>query len=274
MEDKFIDVEKAIASKNPKLLKWMPGFVLRYLKRILHEKDINDFIKKNEDQLGIDFCKAVRAELDLKTRFYGVENVPKDGGCIFASNHPLGGVDAMVIVTALEDVRTDIKFIVNDLLMNLKNLQGMFVGVNKHGINSKDSLKMVDELFASNKAVFVFPAGLVSRRKKGVVKDLEWKKTFVTRARKHNKPIVPVYIDGELTNFFYRLANFRKAVGIKANLEMLYLADELYKQHGKTLNIVFGKPIDVKQDFPNKSDKEIASHIKEMVYAQNVMIKS
>ncbi len=256
MQEKFIDIEKVIKDKNPKLLKVLPKFILNYLKRVAHQDDVNEILHDFKDLYDYEFCAALIKRLNIKATVSGLENIPKEGGFIFASNHPLGGMDAMALVTVIEPYRKDVKFIVNDILLNLKNLNGIFTGVNKHGGNTKNSLKQVDELFASDRAVFVFPAGMVSRRNKGVIADLEWKKTFITRAKKHNKTIIPVHVQGELSNFFYRLSNMRKSLGIKANLEMLYLCDESFKQRDKTLNIIFGKPIPATHFDGSKSDKE------------------
>jgi putative hemolysin len=125
----------------------------------------------------------------------------------------------------------------------------------------------LNDLFASERAVFVFPAGLVSRRKRGVVKDLEWKKTFITRAKKFETPVVPVFIEGELSSFFYRLANFRTAIGVKANIEMLYLVDELFNQKGKTLRLRFGESIPYQTFDKHKKDIEWAQWVKDQCYA-------
>ena len=266
MEEKFIDVERLIASKNPKLLKRLPKFILNYLKKIVHQEEINQILKENKNLYGADFCQDIINRFNIKVESFGLQNIPTDEGVIFASNHPLGGMDAMAIVTEVNPIREDIKFIVNDLLMNLENLKGLFVGVDKHKSNAKESLQKVNELFSSDKAVFLFPAGLVSRKKKGKVSDLEWKKTFVTRAKKENKKIVPVFIDGELSNFFYRLSNLREKLGVKANIEMLYLANEMFKQKNKTLKLYFGAPI-LPEDFDsNKNDKQIAEEIKNTAY--------
>jgi len=265
-QDKFIDIEGLFRSKNPAILKWMPKFVLNYLKRTIHQNDINDFMLRNKDLKDYEFCKQVIKEFNITLQVSGLENIPLTGGCVFAGNHPLGGMDGMAIVKALDGVRNDVTFIVNDLLMNITNLNGIFIGVNKHGKNVAKQLQVVEELFASDKAVFLFPAGLVSRKKNGKVSDLVWKKTFITRARKYNKPIIPVYTEGELTSFFYRLSNIRTKIGIKANIEMLYLADEMYKQQGKTMKIVFGKPI-LMEDFKSmRTDQEWANWFKDQVY--------
>ncbi|MGB0888289.1 MAG: 1-acyl-sn-glycerol-3-phosphate acyltransferase [Vicingaceae bacterium] len=267
MKEKFIDIEKVIKDKNPKLLKLLPKFIINYLKRIAHQEEVNEILDDFKNIYDYEFTAELIKRLNIKTTVSGQENIPKEGGFIFASNHPLGGMDAMALVTVIEPYRKDVKFVVNDILLNLKNLNGLFVGVNKHGGNSKKSLQQIDDLFASDKAVFVFPAGMVSRRKKGVVADLEWKKTFITRAKKYNKTIIPVYVGGSLSNFFYRLSNFRSTMGIKANLEMLYLCDESFKQRNKTLDIKFGTPIPASFFDQTKSDKEWSKWMEEKVHS-------
>lgn len=263
---KFIDIERVISSKNPRLLKWIPKFLLRYVKKTLHEKDVNEFIEANKHKDSFAFCNAVISDFKIKLEVEGLENIPKSGGAVLTCNHPLGGMDAMALVTIIEPVRKDIKFIVNDILLNLDNLKGMFIGVNKLGKNAKESLKKVDELFATDQLICVFPAGLVSRKKKGKIVDLEWKKTFVTRSKNRNKQIIPVYLDGELSSFFYRLSNIRNGIGIKANIEMFYLVNELYKQKNKTMKVIFGKPIHSSSFTSEKTDFLWAQEVKNKVY--------
>lgn len=263
---KFVDVEELILSKNPKLHRRMPRFILNYLKNTIHEQEINEFMVENEDKSGADFCDAVLSHFNISVEIIGQENIPKQGGAIFVANHPLGGMDAISIVSALRGVRDDVKFIVNDLLLKINNLKGLFVGVNKHGKNAADSLKSVEELFASENAIFIFPAGLVSRKINGKIRDLEWKKTFVTRAKKYNKPVVPVFVDGKLSYFFYLLSTWRKRLGIKANIEMLFLSNETFKQKNKKITLIFGEPIPSTHFDDSKTDQEWADEVKQIVY--------
>jgi 1-acyl-sn-glycerol-3-phosphate acyltransferase len=265
-EEKFIDVKALIESKSPRLAKWLPRFVISYLKRILHQDEINDFILKHKNDYNADFCDAVVDMIQMKIVVKGLENIPKTGPIVIAMNHPLGGMDAIAFVHAIKGHRTDLKFIVNDLLMNLTNLQGLFVGVNKYGKTELSTRQQIMNVFESEEAVCIFPAGLVSRKQHGVIRDLEWKKTFVRYAIKYDQPIIPVYIDGKLSPFFYRLSNFRKFLGIKVNIEMLYLADELYKQKNKTVTFIVGEPI-LPENLNSKiSEREQAQNIKESVY--------
>ncbi len=264
---KFIDLKKLIQSKNPTAAKWLPGFVLNYLRKTIHEDEINTFLDKHNTKFNHDFCTAIVDYLAMDIQVTGIENIPKEGPVIIAMNHPLGGMDAIAFIHALKNHRADIKFIVNDILMNLENLKGLFVGINKHGKNEQSTRQNIIHAFESDEAICIFPAGLVSRKQKGKIEDLEWKKTFVSYANKLNQPIVPVYIDGKLSNFFYRLANFRKAIGIKVNIEMLYLADELFNQRNKTIKFTIGKPL-LPPDYQHlPSERKQTAFIKQQVYA-------
>lgn len=262
----LINIRKVIADKNPKLLKQLPEFAIRYLERISHQDEINGLLKNNSEKTGFEFCQAAIEHFRMEVEAHGIENIPKTGGAVLASNHPLGGMDAMALGAVLEPHDWELKFVANDILMNIPNLKNMFIGINKHGANAKESLKDFNEQFAKDQLICIFPAGLVSRRTKGKVRDLDWKKTFITRSKKHKKLIIPTYVDGTLSNFFYSLANIRKFTGLKANIEMLYLADEMMKLKGKKVNISFGKPIDPATFDRSKNDKAWAAFVREKVY--------
>ncbi|MES2800057.1 MAG: 1-acyl-sn-glycerol-3-phosphate acyltransferase [Bacteroidota bacterium] len=264
---KLIDVKNLIASKNPKLAKWIPSFVINYLKRILHEDQINKFINENGHLHDAEFAEAVVHFFNLKIEMTGEENIPLTGPVILVMNHPLGGLDAVSFIAEISKRRrSDLKFIVNDLLMNLKNLNNVFVGVNKHGKNKGEVRKNIADLFKSDQMVCVFPAGMVSRKINGQIIDLDWKKTFLTYADELENPIVPIHISGRLSPFFYRLSKIRRFFGIKTNLEMLYLSDEMFRYTDKTLHFTIGKPIYANQ-IPFKKDKERVQFVKDQVYA-------
>ncbi|MEM9050768.1 MAG: 1-acyl-sn-glycerol-3-phosphate acyltransferase [Bacteroidota bacterium] len=266
--EKFVDVRGIIASKNPKLLKWLPGFVIRWVEKVIHQDEINTTLYEHRNSDEYVFCEAVLNTFNLRFDLTGMENIPpQPDKVIFAANHPLGGMDAISIVHLLKDVRPDIKFIVNDLLMAVYHLKDRFIGVNKVGKSAALSLQKVEKQFAEGSATFIFPAGLVSRKSKGKIEDLEWKKTFVSKAKKYNIPVIPVHIGGRLTNRFYRLANIRKYLGIKVNFEMFFLVDELFRQKNMKIDIIIGKPIDPSTFDKSKKDGEWAQWVKEQVYA-------
>lgn len=266
-QKKFIDVSKVIAEKAPKLKKWMPKFALVWLKNKLHEDEINQLMHELKDEYGLEFNKKGLEKFGAKIETINQELVPKTGGIIVAANHPLGGLDGMALIKAVGDVRKDVRFVVNDVLDNLKNYGDVFVGVNKITSTSARSLRVMENILISEDAVIFFPAGLVSRKQKGSIKDLPWKKSFVTQAIDHKRQIVPVFIEGQNSKFFYRFANLRKRIGIKANIEMLFLPDEMFKQKGQTIKIHFGKPFDSAILDNRKSHKAWAAHIKQYVYS-------
>jgi len=263
---RLIDIEQIIKDKNPKAAKWIPKFVVNYLKRITHQEEINAFIAEHGEKNALDFTKAIAEVFEVKVTITGLENIPKTGGVIAVSNHPLGGLDAMALVPQIEQIRADVKYIVNDLLLNVEALRDIFVGINKHGSQARESLRQVEEVFASEQLVMLFPSGLVSRKVAGEIIDLPWQKTFVTKARQYNHPIVPIHTSGSLSPFFYRLSKFRKWLGIKLNLEMLYLADEMFAYKGKHIRYSIGKPIDVKEFDTKMKDMEISNFVRKELY--------
>ena len=209
-----------------------------------------------------------RSENEVKVVVNGAENIPREGGVILAANHPLGGLDGVAFMYAVGKYRQDIRFFVNDLLLQIKNFSPLFVPVNKHGKNSSAYFQKFDEVYASDNCLIIFPAGLVSRKQKGgIIEDLVWKKSFVTKAIQYHKNIVPVFIDGQNSRFFYNLAYWRKKIGIKANIEMFYLADEMYKQRGKTITFTFGEAISWETFTKNHTVEYWAEKLKRHTYA-------
>jgi len=266
VETSFLDLDRVIANKNPRLLKVLPRFVLNYLKKVIHQDELNEIVKNNYNLYGLDFLDACLKGYGVKIVYHGLENLPVNGRWIVASNHPLGGLDGMALMWVVGKKRRDIVFPVNDLLMNISNLKDLFIPINKHGSNIGNA-RIIDETFASDKAMLFFPAGLCSRKQKDGICDLEWKKSFITKARAHKRDIIPCYINGRNSNWFYNLARVRNFLGIKANIEMLYLVDEMFKQRNKEIVITFGKPISYTIFDKRKSDFNWAQELKSHVYS-------
>jgi putative hemolysin len=269
----FLDLDRVISSKNPRLLKILPGFVLEYLKRVVHQDDLNGIVLRHGHLYGLDFLDAVLKEFGVRIEYRGIENLTSDGRWIIASNHPLGGLDGMALMWVVGKIRKDIVFPVNDLLLNIPNLKELFIPINKHGSNS-GNVRAIDEAFAEDKAMLFFPAGLCSRKQKNQICDLEWKKSFITKARVHKRDIIPCYIQGRNSNRFYNLARVRGLLGIKANIEMLFLVDEMYRQKDKEIIISFGKPISYTIFDRTKTDAVWAAMLKNHVYTLQKDINS
>lgn len=266
MKEQFIDIENIIRAKSEKLYNCLPSFVLRWLKRVLHQDDVNRIILENRNKLGLDFVNAVLNDIGIKVNVFGYDNIPKHRRFVIVANHPLGGIDGMALMYAVSKFKKEMVFPVNDILLNIKNLEELFLPINKHGRN--ESLgKKLDDAFDSDKAVLYFPAGLCSRKQNGVVRDLKWKKTFLVKARKYDRDIIPVFIDGYNSAFFYNLSNLRTKLRVKINVEMLFLVDEMFKQKDKAINVIFGKPININTIDNLKSDSEWVEDIYKTVYS-------
>lgn len=263
----LIDIDKVLREKAPKYYKYIPRFLVSYLKRIVHQEELNVFLRDSKDKVGVDFLKACLEFLDANIVVKGEENLPKEGLYTFVSNHPLGGQDGVALGYILGSFYNGkVKYMVNDLLMNLQGLAPLCIPINKTGKQAKDFPRMVEAGFASDDQLIMFPAGLCSRRQNGVIRDLDWKKTFVVKSVQAHRDVVPIHFEGRNSNFFYNLANICKFLGIKVNIAMLYLADEMLKNRHKTFTVTIGKPISWQTFDKSKTPTEWAAYVKDIVY--------
>jgi putative hemolysin len=267
-----IDVKEVLQSRNPSLAKAIPSFIINYLKRTIHQDELNYLLTNYGHLKDAEFVGASLNFFKIKYKVFGQENIPSDGRFIFVSNHPLGGLDGLVFIYELSKYFRSIKFPVNDLLMNVDNLSGVFIPVNKHGAQAKDAARLLEETYASESQILYFPAGLCSRKKKGVIKDLVWHKSFIAKAIQHKRDIIPAFFSGRNSSFFYNLANLRKNLGIKANIEMLYLPDEMFRQKGKDISLVFGKKIPWQTFDHSRSAMDWAEWVKSKTYELESLI--
>lgn len=261
-----INIKKLIATKNPGLLRVLPEFLIRYLKNLIHEDEVNGTLARHCDKQGIDFVNAALSDFKISHELTGKENIPEKGRFIFTANHPLGAMDGLVLISAIQKICGEVRFLVNDILLNVKNFDPIFVPINKFGSHSKDAVGRIEETYNSDFQVLYFPAGLVSRKISGKIADLEWKKSFITKAITHQRDIIPVHINGRNSNFFYNLSNIRNFLGIKTNIEMLYLPNEMYKQSNKTIRLTVGKPIPHTFFDRSRSHSEWAKYVRDIVY--------
>ncbi len=263
--EKF-DIKKVFYEKSPRIARLMPGFIYAYLKRILHQDFINDYLGRHGDKMGLDFMEAAYQEFNVDMKIQEEENLPESGRFLFVGNHPLGGFDGNMLIYIIRKHYPRVVFLVNDILMNLKNMDEFFIPINKHGGQSREIVKQLDEAYRSGIQIISFPSGMVSRKLKGKIQDLVWQKNFIIKAKQYQRDVIPVHISGRNSNFFYRLANVRKFLGIKWNLEMLYLIDETYKHQNKTFSFTIGKPIPY-TDFDHRyTPIEWAARVRDVVY--------
>ena len=263
-----VDIEKVIRGKSQKLADRLPRCVINYIKKIIHQDEINRLLLENREYTGVEFATHILKDLDVSYRvhFSGKRPAP-DGRYIFVSNHPLGGLDGMILISYIGSSFGNVKFIVNDLLMYIKPLAPVFVPVNKYGRMRHDNTRMFQETFDSDSQILYFPAGLCSRLIKGKVTDLDWKKTFVTKAIESRRDIIPMFFSGENSRRFYRLANLRKKLGIKVNIETFLLPDEMFRKKGSAFDLYIGEPIPYTTLTGDHTHKEWCDIIRQKCYA-------
>ena len=265
-----IDIDEILRSKAGPKAKRIPRFIVAWLKRRLHQDQVNDFLRIIGDKEGVPWLKGCLDFLDTKLEVKGLENLPSDADgrrFTFVSNHPLGGQDGVALGYVLGthyDGR--IKYLVNDLLMFLPGLAPLCIPINKTGKQSRQFPAMVEAGFSGDDHILMFPAGLCSRRRHGVIRDLPWNKTFITKSVQHQRDVVPIYFSGRNSNKFYTIANICKMFGLKFNLAMLYLVDELFKNQHKTFEVHIGRPIPWQTFDRSRTATQWAAYVQDIVY--------
>ncbi|MDR1725775.1 MAG: glycerol acyltransferase [Bacteroidales bacterium] len=268
--ERFISLERIIASKNKMLLKIIPKPLMRGFKNLIHLDEINSIIYKYRNIQGVSFAtKVIEDEFKANVIVVNSQNIPATGRPMIICNHPLGGADGLALISEIGKVREDVLFPVNDILCALPEFKNVFVPINKYGKNTENHGKL-NAAFESNSVLIYFPAGMVSRKfKHNEIKDLEWKSTFIKKSIEYKRDIIPVYCDAKNTNFFYRFTKIRKVIGMKFNLEMILLPREMFKQRGKNIRLIFGKSIPYTTFDNSKSAKQWAKEIRNIVYNLN-----
>ena len=239
-----IDVDKVLRDRLTKHYKYIPRFVVRWLERTICQDKLNAILTKMAGKNSVDAATAALDEMDITVKATGLEHLP-EGRFMFVSNHPLGGLDGLALISLLGN-RYDkkIKFLVNDLLMAVEPLRGVFLPVNKYGNQARAAAVQIEEALQSDNQFITFPAGLCSRMQPdGSIADLPWQKAAVAHAINHQRDIVPIFFDAHNSRFFYRFAKWRKKLGIKFNIELIFLPKEMIKKSGSTLRVMIGEPI-------------------------------
>ena len=264
---RVIDIEKVIRSSDSRFIRSLPLFLVRILEKIICQDEMNETICHNRSLDGVPFINGVLDYWNVKADIIGGENIPASGRFVFVSNHPVGAIDALTLYSVIYRYFPRVKSPTNQLLNYIPNLRSVMLGVNAFGVNSRETVEKINQLFASDEQIMIFPAGTVSRRTRGVISDILWQKTFVTKSIQYRRDVIPVHISGRNSGLFYFTANLRKLLGIKTGFEIILLPREMMKQRNSTFTLTFGKPItcsDLEEQFSNSQG---ASKIKSLVYA-------
>ena len=265
-----IDVDGVLRQRIPRHYRYIPRFIIKWLERTICQDRMNELLEKNKSKTNAEFCAGVLEDLNISYEVIGEENLPpvENRRVVIVSNHPLGALDGMTMIDYItKRYGGNVKFVVNDLLMAIKPLNGVFLPINKHGKQSRNSSNAIDEAMAGSDPIIIFPAGLCSRRQPdGTICDLEWRKMFVNKSVEYQRDVIPMYFDAENSSFFYKFAKLRMRLGIKFNIEMIYLPREIFRSENAKFLIKVGKPISWSTLNSGKHASTQASKIKSIVY--------
>ena len=263
-----VDLDEILRTKAPRIYRKIPKFLIRFLEWVIDQKQLNHFFALSAGLTGVDFMESSLHNFELTVHLKGTENLPKaDRHCIFASNHPLGGLDGIVLSAVLgKHYNGKIRYLVNDILYFIEPLRDIFIPINKRGAQGKAAAMQLNESFLSENQIITFPAGLCSRKTKGVIRDPEWKKNFISKAIEYQRDVVPVYFEAKNSNFFYNIANIRKLLSLKFNIEMLLLPREMFKAKQSVFTIYFGEPVPWQSFDQSKTPQQWAKTIENKVY--------
>ncbi|TVQ07448.1 MAG: hypothetical protein EA361_18320 [Bacteroidetes bacterium] len=263
---KVVDLEKWLKGSNNKLFRNMPGFVVNRFKKMICEKEINKLHNDNIDKIGIDYVNAILKDLDITIRMHNEKGLEHAERCIFVANHPLGGIDALSFLHCINQLKGKVVSPSNQFFNYDPNLAPLIVGVNVFGCSSRDQTRVINNAFLSDAQIMIFPAGLVSRKINGEIRDLEWHKSFVSKATQTQRYVVPTFITGVNTSKFYRISRIRKFFRIKMPVEILCLPREMLNKKGSSIDLVFGDPIACGYFDASRRPHDWAQHVRTMVY--------
>jgi putative hemolysin len=266
-KENIIDVQKAIRSSKSKFVRSLPRFTIWLIEKLIHQDEMNETINRSRDKSGVPFVNDVLNDWNVDVVVKGGENVPSSGRFVFVANHPVGGIDALGFLSTIHRFFPNVISPSNQLFNYIPNLHPVILGVNVFGTNTKNTVEKFNQLFESDAQIMIFPAGIVSRRSKGVIADPEWQKTFITKAIQYKRDIIPVHISGRNSNLFYRVDKIRKLLGIKMSVEIILLPLEMHRQKNKPITFSIGKVIPYQTFNNSNTHAEWAQKVKEIVYS-------
>lgn len=196
-----------------------------------------------------------------------LENIPKEGGFVVVSNHPFGGIEGVMLLSAIAKVRPDFKLMANFILAHIPNLKECFFSVNPFEKNpewksSVGGIKGTIQHIADGKGLGVFPAGEVSRyHGHDFPEDLPWSTSIARIIKNAGVPVIPVFWEGRNSKLFYAVDKIHPMLGTAR------LTKELINKHDTNFNLQIGKPILPAEIAQYENPKELAAYLRSRSYA-------
>lgn len=236
--------------------------------KILRISRLNEIYNKHKDKSDLDFLNAILNEIQIRFEIpeEDLQRIPKEGPFITVSNHPLGGVDGILLLKLLLEQRPDYKIIANFLLHRIAPLQPYVMPVNpfedhKDARSSMAGIKQALQHLQNGHALGIFPAGEVSTFKDGkLVVDKPWEPGAIKLIQKAKVPVIPIYFHAKNSKLFYRLS------GISDTLRTAKLPSELLTQKDRVIKVRVGKPIAVKKQEELKSFDQLHDYLRKKTF--------
>lgn len=265
---KRIDIELVIKNKAPQLHKKLPKFVIRFMKWLVCQKQLNEILENCEMYEGPDFAIAMSRYMNVTYTVHGLDKIDVNGHYLMVSNHPLGAYDGISYIAVLGKKFPGLKIVVNDILMNIDQLRCMFLPVNTVGRQKRSDMEAIERAYRDeNVQMMSFPAGFCSRFMNGKIQDIPWKKSVITKAIDSKRDIIPMYFKGRNSLVFYALEWFRRIIGVKFNIGLILLPWQMARYaRGKHYTIIVGDPIPYQTFDKSRTHAEWAQWLREKCY--------
>jgi len=249
-------------------LGFLGSFVGWIILRILRISAINKIYDNNKNKSDLDFLNGILDDCKIKFEIpeEDLKRIPKEGPFITISNHPLGGIDGVLLLKLLIEKRADYKIVANFLLQRVAPLKPYVMPVNpfetrKDAKSSIAGVKSALLHLREGKPLGIFPAGEVSTHKDGKLNvDKPWEEGAIKLIKKANVPVIPIYFHAKNSRLFYFLSKFSDT------LRTAKLPSEIIQQRGRVIKVRIGKPISVKDQDTFKALPDFYKFIRRKTY--------
>lgn len=244
----MIDIKSIIEKNYPAFYAKIPSFFKKpfflILEKLFYQREINSFLEQNSEVYGVEFIEKILEYFNFGYKYSNIEleNIPSSGKVVIVSNHPLGALDSLALISLIYSIRKDVKIVANEILLNIPQISSLLLPVDNMSMkSSKESIKAISRSLNSEEAVIIFPAGEVSRVRPTGIKDLKWKSGFLKFAKKNSAPILPIFINARNSSLFYFVSMLYK------NGASLLLVSEMFNKRDKVIEIKIGGLIPIER---------------------------
>lgn len=259
------EVAKAINADKYGVFGTFSGWLLM---KVLKISTLNKIYDRNKHLSEIEFLNAILDEFQIKFEIpeEDLKRLPKDGAYITISNHPLGGIDGILLLKLMLEREPNFKIIANFLLHRIEPMKPYIMPVNpfENHKDAKSSVVGIKETLrhlSDGKPLGMFPAGEVSTYKDGkLMVDKPWEEGAIKVIRKAQVPVVPIYFHAKNSKLFYMLSK------ISDTLRTAKLPSELLTQKDRIIKVRIGKPISVAEQNEHVDLNEYSEFLRRKTY--------